>query len=368
MSARDTSPAETIDHTEAAARIEAILEAAVDGIITIDEQGIIESANPAALRMFGYSADEMLGRNVRLLMPSSFGDHHDQYIRNYLDTGESKIIGRGREVVGLTKDGREFPMDLAIGVVEGVSGRLFTGIVRDITERKEVERIKAEFVSTVSHELRTPLTSVRGSLGLLSSGVGGELNEQVQSMVDIALKNCERLVRLVNDILDIEKIEAGKMDYHFEEIDLVDLVAETIVSNEGFGVEHGVTFAFTSELGRAPVTADSDRMVQVVTNLLSNAAKFSPAGESVDVSVTSGRLGPRVEVTDRGPGIPEEFRPLIFSRFARDDSSDARSKGGTGLGLSICRSIVTDHGGRVGFESEVGVGTTFFLELPEVHR
>lgn len=349
---------------EGASRIDAILAAAADGIITIDEQGIIESVNPAAERIFGYSREELVGENVSLLMPSPFRENHDQYIQNYLDTGEAKIIGVGREAIGLTKDGKEFPIDLAIGVVETATGRLFTGIIRDITERKEVDRMKTDFVSLVSHELRTPLTSIRGSLGLLDGGVAGELDEQARSMVRLALDNCERLARLVDDILDVEKIEAGKLEYRMETVDLVDLLSQAVAGNEGLCVAHNVAFDLTPQIADVRVTADSDRLIQVVTNLLSNAARFSPPGATVEVSVLDGELGPRVEVTDHGPGIREEFRPRLFDKFAKDDAPDSRRKDGSGLGLNVCRGIIDDHGGRIGFETELGAGTTFFFELP----
>lgn len=236
---------------------------------------------------------------------------------------------------------------------------------QDITKRKEVDRLKNEFISTVSHELRTPLTSIRGSLGLISGGVAGPIPDRARGMIDIAYKNSERLVRLINDILDIEKIESGKMVFNFKPIDLMTLVEQAMEANRGFGEQYQVAFIITDKAAGVEINADWDRMTQVMTNLLSNAAKFSPAGDNVEVSVRRVPGGVRVAVHDWGKGIPEEFRDRLFQKFAQADSSDSRQKGGTGLGLSIAKAIVEKHDGTIGFETAEGWGTTFYFELPE---
>jgi len=241
----------------------------------------------------------------------------------------------------------------------------FYSLATDITELKRIDRMKSEFVSTVSHELRTPLTSIRGSLGLISGGVAGELPAAVKTLVDIARNNCERLIRLINDILDIEKIESGKMRLDLQVVDLQLLLAQVLAANEGFGAAQNVSLSLDFPEGGLRVQVDSDRLAQVVTNLLSNAVKFSPPGGMVEVLVMRAGLGVRVEVRDHGPGIPEEFRTRIFQKFSQADSSDTRQKGGTGLGLNISRAIVERLGGSVGFDSKAGMGSTFFFELPE---
>ncbi len=234
----------------------------------------------------------------------------------------------------------------------------------DVTALKHVDRIKSEFVSTVSHELRTPLTSIRGSLGLIAGGVGGKLPDAVKTLVEIAKNNCERLIRLINDILDIEKIESGNIQLDLRETALKPLLAQALAANEGFGAAKNVSLRLYCPDETLQVMADSDRLTQVVTNLLSNAMKFSPPNETVEVHVC--RAGPRVrvEVRDRGPGIPDEFRKRIFQKFSQADSSDTRQAAGTGLGLNISRAIVERLGGHLGFESEAGAGTIFFFELP----
>jgi len=264
------------------------------------------------------------------------------------------------------KDGRTFERYSApvISVDGEYYGRVW--FFRDVTERRAVERMKNEFVAVVSHELRTPLTSIRGSLGLLAGGVAGELPSRAASMIDIALKNSERLVRLINDILDIEKIESGKMVFKMQPVVLDELVRQTIEANRGFGQQYNVMIELTATLPNVQVYVDPDRMTQVFTNLISNAIKFSPAGDKVEVAIgrePNGRI--RVTVTDHGPGIPPEFRDRIFQKFAQADSSNTRQQGGTGLGLSISRAIVERHGGQIGFVTATNLGTTFYVDLVE---
>jgi PAS domain S-box-containing protein len=346
-------------------RNRSVLESVIDGIITIDTKGGVETFNPAAEEIFGYRADEVAGNNVKMLMPEPYRGEHDGYLKNFMDTGDAKIIGIGREVTGRRKDGGRFPMELAVSEMEVAGKRMFTGIVRDVSERKKAEKMKAEFISTVSHELRTPLTSIKGSLGLIRGGAAGEVPEKALSMVNIAYKNSDRLVRLINDILDSEKLASGKMDFRMETLDVMELVERSIEENKGYGEEHNVTFIIRDRLAGAKINGDVDRLLQVMANLMSNAAKFSPDGEKIDLSVTRKGGFIRIAVTDRGPGIPDEFHASIFGRFTQSDSSDTRQKGGTGLGLSISKAIAEKHDGVIGFETEIGIGTTFYVDLPD---
>jgi PAS domain S-box-containing protein len=342
----------------------AILETVLDGIITIDDSGDIETINPAACRIFGYREDEIIGRNVKVLMPEPYRGGHDGYLRKYIETGEAKIIEIGREVAGQRKDGSTFPMELAVSPMMVGDRMMFTGVVRDISERKRIENMKNEFVSTVSHELRTPLTSIKGALGLLKGGMQAELPDKARRMIEIAYHNSDRLVRLINDILDIEKIEAGMMNYDLVPLPLADLLTEAVEANAGFAHEHGVHIELRDETPGTIVDVDHDRMIQVLTNLLSNAVKYSPEAGTVVVRADAHDGKVRVSVSDRGPGIPAQFRDTIFSKFAQADSSDTREKGGTGLGLAISKAIVEEHDGTIGFETETGEGTTFHFDLP----
>ncbi|MEE8352035.1 MAG: response regulator, partial [Rhodospirillales bacterium] len=347
-------------------RVRAIVENIFDGIITINERGIIKSVNPAIKNIFGHTAEYLIGQNVKIITPEPHQSAHDAYLQNYITTGDAKIIGIGREVEGLHANGSTFPIELEVAELWLGDERLFLGVIRDITERKKADKAKSEFVSTVSHELRTPLTSIKGSLGLIRSGTTGELPEKMQSMLDIAYNNSDRLVTLINDILDIEKIEANKMDFHMSPTEVVSLVEEALEANKGYGDEHGVRFILSEGIEEALVEGDKDRLMQVLSNLMSNAAKFSPDGEQVELLVTRNDGNIRVSVKDKGPGITEEFRDVIFEKFTQSDSSDTRQEGGTGLGLSISKAIVDRHRGTLGFDTEADKGTTFYFDLPEL--
>lgn len=472
-----------------AGRMRSILDTVVDGIITIDERGRVETFNPAAERIFGYGAGEVIGRNVNMLMPEPFHSAHDGYLANYLDTGQRRIIGIGREVMGRRKDGSVFPLDLAVSETSLGGRRVFTGlvrditerkraqealsqfkgtldrtldcvfmfepdtlrffyvnqgamaqvgydhaelmamhpydikpdmpearfrefiapllrgeqnaitfeiehrhkdghhipveiflqyiapegeqarfvaIVRDITERKKVERLKNEFVSTVSHELRTPLTSIRGALGLIASGMIGTIPDKAKYLNDIAHKNSERLLRLINDILDIEKIESGRMRFVLRPHSIRALIEQSIVANAAYGQQYRVGFHLLEGGQELTASVDADRFMQVMANLLSNAAKFSPAEGKVDIAVERHGASVRVSVRDQGAGIPEEFHSRVFQKFSQADSSDTRAKGGTGLGLNIVQAIIEQFGGSIDFETGPD-GTTFFFDLP-LHR
>jgi signal transduction histidine kinase/CheY-like chemotaxis protein len=236
--------------------------------------------------------------------------------------------------------------------------------IEDVTEAKRLAQLKNEFVSTVSHELRTPLTSIRGSLGLLEGGAAGELAARAKKLVSLARQNCDRLVRLINDILDMEKIEAGRMVFDMKPLALMELVGEAIAANEGYAREHGTRFVVKAACDGAMVLGDKDRLMQVMANLLSNAAKFTPSGAGVEVAVQPHGWRLRVSVIDHGPGIPQEFQSRIFEKFSQADSSDTRKKGGSGLGLAISKAIVERHGGLLDFATRSGEGTTFYFELP----
>jgi PAS domain S-box-containing protein len=470
----------------------AITESMAEGVVTATQDGTIVSANSAARTLFGYRLESLLGQDVAMLLPPRYRSGFTAFF--------SALAGRprgfreaGTQVRGQRQDGTEFPVNVSFGDVTVGGRRLFTAIIRDVTESKRIsealraseaqlrqvtdtvpaliayidreqrfqfhnkayeeafglstaqihgktmeevlgaefygqvsahvrevltgyavryerehltasgerrdyvmnyfprygeeeeedkvigffslgtdvtelkriDRMKSEFVSTVSHELRTPLTSIRGSLGLVSGGVAGELPDKARSLVEIAKSNCERLIRLINDILDSEKIESGKMSFELKPLELLPLLEQTLAANEGFAAQHGVTLVLKS--GRMPVRvcADADRLVQVVTNLLSNAIKFSPAQGEVRVVLGRSDGRARVEISDQGPGIPEEFRKRIFQKFSQADSSDTRQSGGTGLGLNISRAIIERMDGSIGFAPAVPKGTTFFFELPE---
>jgi signal transduction histidine kinase len=298
------------------------------------------------------------------LMPSRYHEAHDGYLKNFRDTGKTRVIGQDREVTGQRKDGSLFPMELSVNEMWLHGRRGFAGIIRDVTERMRMEKIKNEFISTVSHELRTPLTSIRGSLGLLTGGVMGEIPERAQCLLSIANANCERLVRLVNDILDMEKMESGHMHFRLVTQRMLPLVEEACAATRDFAAQYQVSFELQADAPNASVTVDGDRIVQVIVNLLSNAAKFSPPGGKVQLRLTRSAQSLRLSVIDQGEGIEESFRERVFLKFAQADSSDTRQKGGTGLGLPISRAIIERHHGRIDFNSAPGMGSEFYFEVP----
>ena len=230
-----------------------------------------------------------------------------------------------------------------------------------IARLEKVERLKQGFLSTVSHELRTPLTSIRGSLGLLASGALGTLSSEVVEIVGVAERNALRLMALINDILDLERLETGKIHLQFTKVSVESILRRATESLAPFG-QHGVTVEAPEN--SLMIWADADRIVQVLVNLLSNAVKFSPPGGVVSIAVGLRESSVEFRVTDRGRGVPESHRRAIFERFRQVESSDAREKGGTGLGLAICKSIVEQHRGTIGLESEEGAGSTFWFKIP----
>jgi PAS domain S-box-containing protein len=271
------------------------------------------------------------------------------------------------ELEFIARNGERRVGEIAVNVVRDEDGGVTHEIamISDITERKEMTRMRDEFISTVSHEIRTPLTSIHLSLGLLAGGVAGGLPEQAMELVETAHTNSERLASLINDILSIERLESGQMEFNLQPLELTALAEKAIEENVSYAEQFGVEFVLESALPHARVKADSDRLMQVFTNLLTNAAKFSPPDDAVLVSVTRADEVLRVEITDHGSGIPESFHDRIFQKFAQADSSDTRQRSGTGLGLSIAKAIIERHGGRIGFETKANKGTTFYFKLPE---
>lgn len=352
-----------LDQVQAtAARQTAIFDSAIDAILTLNPSGSIETLNAAAKRMFGRSAAEMDRRDIAVLLDLA-GDGEAPFLERLGARNGDIDSGVVREMTARRKNGETFPVDVALSAMPLPTGVHLVAVIRDITERHRVDEMKRQFVSTVSHELRTPLTSIAGSLGLLAGGGGGQLPERPARLIAIAHANSQRLVRLINDILDMEKLESGQMSLAMEAIDLRELAEKSIESVRGFAETLGVDLRL-NDGEAALIRGDADRLIQVVVNLLSNAAKFSPSGGEVTVAVRPELRVARLSVRDHGPGIPDEFRARIFSKFAQADSSDTRAKGGTGLGLAIAREIAERHGGRLWFESAPGDGATFHLDLP----
>ncbi|RXF74322.1 ATP-binding protein [Hansschlegelia zhihuaiae] len=332
-------------------------------VIRVESDGgfRVETWNAAAAAATGLSPGEVVGRSPHEVFPGSRGEAIEHDLRRTLALGRVTTIEREPVVQGLPTvfEMVQVPLRGADGSIE----RIFLS-ARDISERKRVERLKNEFVSTVSHELRTPLTSIAGSLGLLSGGAAGPLSDRARHLITIAHSNSLRLVRLINDILDIEKIEAGRMTFDLRSLVVTDVVAQAIGGLKSYADEYGVEVELAPRGDELMVYGDEDRLTQVVTNLLSNAIKYSPRGGLVTASIFAERDAVAIVVKDCGPGIPEAFRGRLFTKFAQADGSDSRRKGGTGLGLAIVREIVERHAGAVTYRTEAGLGTEFEVRLP----
>jgi signal transduction histidine kinase len=274
-------------------------------------------------------------------------------------------MAKSCELLGLRKDGTEIQVELGLNPIRMPDGSIvILGVINDISDRKHKDEIKDEFVAMVSHELRTPLTSIAASLGLLIADPAGEHSDTAMRLLRIAHSNSQRLVRLINDILDIEKIETDNIEFHMENVAVRPLVEQAIEDNRGFADQFGVVVRLDVVSVDSVVRADFDRLTQVITNLLSNAVKFSPRGGEVLVTIENIGTQMRIAVRDHGPGIPAAFRSRIFKRFAQAETADARQRGGSGLGLSIVKQIVNKLDGEVGFETAPGKGTIFHIDLP----
>lgn len=340
--------------------LRAALELAVEGIAQIDADGRCTTVNQAFSRMVGYPTAEILGRNWQSFVhPSDIANLQGAFL-TMQRTGKVAV-----EVQALRKSGGTLDLELVL-LPHWVDGRLdgFFCFARDISHRKHLERMKSEFISVVSHELRTPLTSIHGALGLLQGGIAGTFGEQAQNLLSVAGRNAERLLSLVNDILDLDKLVAGKMHFQLREFDLFEATHQAVETNRQYADRFGVTFGLRPCPGPCLGIADSDRLQQVLANLLSNAAKFSPKEGQVDIEVSVREHHIRIAVTDQGPGIRPEFRARIFEKFSQADTSTTRHKGGTGLGLAIAKGMVERMGGLIGFVSEPNIRTTFYIELP----
>lgn len=342
-----------------AERNRAILDSTGDGIVIFDPGGTIETANAAAAKLLGYRPEELVGRNAATLVKRA--DRSTAF-----DPGILMIDGRIEHPVrpDLTivhREGHELSVDVALGLVRLPDGDRFVASIHDISERKHIDRIKDELISTISHELRTPLTSVIGALGLLRSGAVGPVEAAPARLIEIAENNSRRLIRLINDMLDVDRHQSGQLQLFRRRCDLRDVVARACEGSQGASAAAKVALDCSLPMFPVETWGDADRLLQVVTNLASNAIRVSAPAQTVRIGLSVGGEGKAtVTVDDDGPGIPPEFRGRIFGRFERAAREEG---GGTGLGLAISREIVTGHGGNIWFEDRPSGGTRFAVSL-----
>ena len=356
---KSTKPPDT-GPSLAEARWRAIIDSAVDGIIVIDARGTIEAFNPGAERLFGYSEADVLGRNVNVLMPSPDREQHHEHLRRYLETGEQRVIGIGRQVTALRRDGSTFPAHLSVGEMRLGDDRHFTGIIHDLSERAELEgRLSeqtalarlGEMAAVIAHEVRNPLTAVRGAIQV----IGGRLpagSKDAPIIKDI-IARLDALNGLLQDLLLFARTpqpRPGPIDLMV----LVQLTADLLLEDPAF---RAVRFEVVGP--PAPIVADSELLKIVFQNLFINAAQAMHGDGAIRVSVGLSEESYTVSITDEGPGIPQELREKLFQPFV---TTKAR---GTGLGLSTARRLIEAHSGTISVESPQGGGTTVTIRLPQ---
>lgn len=348
--------------TEASRKERAIIDEMLVGLAVINDQATVELTNPRMASIFGFDRQEMLGKPLLSLIADA--PPEDQW--NWLC---GKALGHIAEIEGIKSSGERFPIELTISQFDsqGGSTRFLVNLL-DVSERRQVENIRRQFVAMVSHELRTPLTSIRGGLTLLSVGALGELPQKAREVVLLAERNSVRLVSLINDLLDIEKLEAGMLEMQFANCAVDDITKRAVESVANLAQDKNIEVVVKVHAGvrekTTAVFADRDRIVQVLVNLLSNAIKFSNKDATIEIDIDAFDDDLRFSVTDHGRGIPQEFRPRLFQRFQQATIADSKERGGSGLGLAICKAIVERHGGAIGVRSVEGQGSTFWFNLP----
>jgi PAS domain S-box-containing protein len=355
---------------ESEARMRAIVDTAVDAIVTIDERGTIERFNPAAERLFGYSAAEIAGKNVNILMPSPYHERHDGYLSSYIKTGEKKIIGSGREVIGLRKDGSQFPMDLSVAEMQLGNRRMFTGMVRDITERKRIEAQHARllqeiasaneeltsFAYVVSHDLKAPLRAIGALADWLSTDYADKFDAEGKEHMRLLVSRVHRMGALIDGILQYSRV--GRVKEMPTTIDLKALVRDTI---DLLAPPPHISVTVDTDL--PTIRSEPTRIGQIFQNLISNGIKYmdKPAGQIHIACVEDGKFW-KFSVRDNGPGIEARHFDRIFQLFQTLAPRDRIES--TGVGLTLVRKIVDMYGGRIWIESEPGAGSTFYFTLP----
>ncbi len=368
------------EHFESSkAQLDALWSTVVDGLIVINERGIIVSSNPATEAIFGYSEEELVGLNVKLLMPRRYAIEHDGYVDAYNRTGEARIIGIGRDVAGTRKDGTEFPLYLAVNRFEASGKVYYGGIVRDMSEEaaiknaiveakeaaEDASRTKTKFLSSISHEIRTPLNAIMGFTQLLEMDPTTKLAEGQEQYLKYITQSADHLLSLFNEILDLSQIESGQFKLSIESVSAQSAFKECMAMVDPLAQNKSVSINLIGDMSEdTAVLADRVRLKQALANLLTNAIKYNSDGGSVTGEIQEVENGfLRFLVSDTGVGIPEDSQQQLFEPFNRL-GREASTIEGAGIGLVVTRTVVEAMNGKLGFSSDVGVGSRFWVDLP----
>ena len=342
---------------DAARKERAVVDGMPIGFMVLDKQGRIVSVNPRTCLLLGRRAEGLAGQSIQQLFSKSQAAAELPF-----DKICDRALGRIAEFEFERSDGTTFPGELSLNAIE--NSELFVCNILDISERHEIERMKQEFVSIVSHDLKTPIMSIQAALHMMANGTLGEVNQRGERVLKASQEDALRLIRLINDLLDVARIEAGRVDLEYSNVELSSILDRAVGAVLGIANEKRIEIV--SEPTAIRLRADEERLVQVMVNLLSNSIKYSPPGSTVKITASSNDSFVEVRVTDQGCGIAPEAQRRIFERFELSDSSDRKEKGGTGLGLAICKLIIEAHGGSIGVESEAGKGSSFWITVPNV--
>jgi len=344
---------------ESEARIKLIIESLPVALIISDSEGMIETSNVRTEQMFGYGDEELCGSSLNALLNFSGQPAGADFLKNIRE----KSLGKVSELDALRKDGSRFPVELSVTEFEYLGAPKLLAVALDVTERHEIERLKQEFVQMVSHDLRSPLTSIQGMLSLFHAGIYGEVNDKGKKTLERSESDISRLIGLIDELLDLERMQAGKMHIDYRATELASVVARSVSAVSYLASKKNIEIAATSV--PLEILADSSKLVQVIVNLLSNAIKFSPPDSTITVHYEESPEFVEVMVRDQGRGIPDSLKETIFERFRQVEHADYKEKGGRGLGLAICKAIVESHGGTIGVNSEEGKGSTFWFRIPQ---